>query len=117
MQFFTLPPMIDIQPEDKKFYITKPDKNFNPDRNRKIVEETIKKYEKMRLQKHHDYIDRIRERSDAVASYFRSRMADSNNPIDKYLGRKNLAYLQGRKILQRIKNINGKQILTLEESE
>lgn len=99
----------------EKFYVAKPDPGFDPDKARAVIDGTIRKYEAMRVKKGKEFTEQLRERADAVASYLKSRAADNNNPIESYLGRTNLARLQGQRILQKIKNVNGQQIITFEE--
>lgn len=108
--------MADISSEDRRFFVTKPDKDFSPERNKAVIAESIKKYERMRARKQKDYVEKIAERADAVVSYLRSRAIDSGTPIEKYLGKTNLAHFQGQKIIQKIRRLaNGKQIIELEE--
>jgi uncharacterized protein YbcC (UPF0753/DUF2309 family) len=87
----------------KKYFKHEGDPNFNPDRNKKVVEDTIRKAEKLRQQKHKEYVESIRERSEAVTSYLLSEHgARSNKSIEKYLGKQNLTYLRGEKIVETI---------------
>lgn len=99
----------------ERFYVVKPDPGFNPDKARAVIDGTIRKYEAMRRKKSQEFVEQLRERADAVATYLKSRAADNNNPIESYLGRTNLARLQGRRILQKLRNVNGHKIITFEE--
>lgn len=99
----------------EKFYVAKPDPGFNPDEARATIERTIRKNEERRRLKDKDFVDKLRERTDAVAWYLKSRAADSGNPIESYLGRSNLARLRGQRILQTLKNVNGRKVIALEE--
>jgi hypothetical protein len=59
-----------------------------------------------------EYRDQIAERSDAVATYLTSRIAEGNTPIEKYFGKKMMSHLRGEKILQILKGfytIGGKK--------
>lgn len=94
-----------IQPEDKKFVIVdNVDPYFSPKRNQSIIDSVIAKYEAKRAKQQKDFIDNLRERTDAVASYLKSRAADSNKPIEQYISRNELARLQGKKIIQKLQN-------------
>jgi hypothetical protein len=97
-----------------KFYVAKPDPDFNPERARAVIDGTIRKSEEARRRKRQQFAEGLGERSEAVASYLRSRSANTGNPIESYLGKRDLAHLQGRKILERIKNVNGQKIITFE---
>lgn len=95
---------MDIQKEDQKFFIEKGDPGFNPDRNKFIIDWTIKRAEEQKAARDKAFKDDIAERSDALATYFRSRAAESTStPIDKYFGKKTLAHLRGMKIAEVIK--------------
>lgn len=107
---------MDILKEDyERFYVAKPDPGFSPARNKMVVEQSIEKYERTRKLKAQEYQDKLAERSNAVVSYLRSKAIDSDTPIEKYLGRRNLAYYQGQKIIEKIKNVNGQRLITFEE--
>jgi hypothetical protein len=90
--------------DDKKFYLMTPDPGFSPERNKRIIQKTIEKYEQEKLKRMRLYKDKLGERTDAVATYLCSRAADSNKPIERYIGKKELAYLQGKKIMSIMKN-------------
>jgi len=92
-----------IQPIDRKFVVVdNVDPYFSPERNRRTMASVIKKYEKKRAQQMTDYIDKLRERTDAVATYFKSRAAESSKPIEQYISRHELARLQGKKIIEKM---------------
>lgn len=97
----------------EKFYVAKPDPSFNPDRNKFIIEDTIRKYEATVIRKQKEYRDKVGERADAVATYLKSRLVGS--PIEKYFGRRQLAELRGQKIIQKLKTLKGKQYVELIE--
>lgn len=105
-----------IDKSDFKYFVEDGDIGFNPERNKAIIEGTIKKYEKTVKAKRRSYEDKIMERSDALATYFRSRMAEGSTPVEKYFGKKALTHLRGQRILQRIKRLrDGARVITLEE--
>jgi ADP-dependent phosphofructokinase/glucokinase len=92
-----------IAPEDRKFVIVdNVDPYFSPTRNNKTVEDVIKKTEIIRARRIKDYQNEIAERSNVVASYLMSRAVDSGKPIERYVSRKELARLQGRKIIEKL---------------
>ena len=80
------------------------DENFNPERNKAIIAETIRKSteNKRKILKIEE--DRIRERVDAVTTYIYSRFAEGNMPIEKYFGKRYLAHLRGMKIADTLKS-------------
>jgi hypothetical protein len=93
----------DINPVDYK-YIEKPDKNFSPERNYRIVQETIVKAEKMQAQ-----LGKIRnnkdaqERIDVLSSYARYRMNKGDKKLDKYMGKEWMKRIYGEKLLEKIR--------------
>lgn len=89
---------------DKKYFKEEGDPGFSPARNKWVVENTIKKTEALIKSKRNEWDDKMGERSEAVASYLTSKAVDNNTPIEKYLGKRNLAYLRGQRILQRMVN-------------
>lgn len=93
----------------RKFFVEKGEPGFSPERNKAIVEKTIKKMDMMRLKKRKEFAEGVRERADAVDTYLRSRIAQGSTPIEKYFGKKWLAHLRGQKILRVLKtkyNVN-----------
>ena len=98
----------------KKFFIEKGDADFNPEHNKYVIEKTIRDNEKLIKQKKKTYAEQVRERADAVASYLKSKAADSGKPIEQYIGKRGLAYLQGRKIIQKLQTLkNGTKVITI----
>ena len=111
-----------------KYYVANPDSTFSPQRNKEIVEGTIEKYELKRKKQHNVFIESLKERVNATVSLFFSNKGICHrcpsgftglcphNTLERYFGRKYLAYLQGQRIIQKIKRLsNGQQIITLEE--
>lgn len=89
----------DLNPKDHKFIVDKPDDGFSPERNRAVIEYTIRKAEEMVIKKRKEYRDQLAERVDAVATYLTSdKMATS--PITHYFSKKYLAYLRGEAFIE-----------------
>jgi len=79
------------------------DPDFSPARNRAVVEKTIKKMDKMQKEKLKDYTNQIRDRSSAVASFFKHVNNGKHNNILKYFGKRELARLRGEDIANQLK--------------
>ena len=111
----------DINPLDKRFWPVDPDPDFNPERNRLVIERTIKKYEEQRARKQGDFVDKLKERTDAVASWLTSSHgAESMKPMDRYFSKRYLAHLRGQEIVKEIKGRLGlipKKISQIFDSE
>ncbi len=94
----------DINPKDKKFWPDSPDPGFDPERNRRTIENSIKKYEAMRAKRMKAFRNELSERSHAAAYYLTSRHgANGGNSPERYFGKRYLAYLQGKTIASRIR--------------
>jgi C-terminal processing protease CtpA/Prc len=97
----------DIKEEQKRddtlYFVEDGEAGFDPKWNKLVIERSIKKYEAMRKRKQKDYVESIRERSDAVATYLKSRAAESNRPVESYFSKRELAYLRGEKIVRKLK--------------
>lgn len=107
-----------IHKDDYKFFVEKGDPGFNPAHNTYVIEKTIQKYEAQREAKKRAYGEQVRERADAVATYLKSRWAESTTPIEKYFSRQELARLRGQKRVEKIRTLlNGKQYIEFEEVE
>jgi hypothetical protein len=89
-----------VSQADLKFFVEKGDPGFSPEHNKRVIDKTIKNYELMRHNKLKAWKDKVGERSDVVATYLHSRAAQSDVPIDKYISKKYMAYLQGKRIMQ-----------------
>lgn len=80
----------------QKYYIKNP-KNFSPERNKAIIDQTIKEYEDMRSKRMKGFYDDLGERIDAAASYL-MYLERGGSSAEKYFGKKELARLRGEKI-------------------
>lgn len=83
-----------LHPSDREFIITKPDADFSPERNKAVIEETIKKTRERVRSGYTGWRDKMGERVHAVASYLiHSNRKDT--PLEKYFTKQYLAYLRG----------------------
>lgn len=100
------------QQDYQKYYQDKHDDGFSPNRNKFIVEGTIRKYETNRLKKINLFTDSVRERANAISFWLKSRHgAESNNPIERYFTPKELAHLRGEEIINQLRMV-GKPTFT-----
>ncbi len=88
---------------DQKFYLEVPDEGFSPEKNKAIVENSIKKYELKRAKMKKEAVEFYRERADASASWLRVRSKGYNGGLDRYFGLNMLAHLRGDQILAELK--------------
>ena len=107
VRILNFPPMADVRndvaPEDRRFILDTPDKDFSPERNKAIIEQTIKDYEAMRAKKIKDRVEEYSERADAVVTYLKAlNQGGSSSNMERYFGKRNLAYLRGLEIKQKL---------------
>ena len=105
------------QEDQKRYFVEEGDPGFNPDRNKKIIADTIKKTEANHRKRQKQWEEKVMERSDAVASYLCSNAVQSGKPIEKYLGKRNLAYLRGKRIVQELQSNGMMRLFELPEGE
>ena len=92
---------MNVAKQDYRFILDKPEPGFNPERNKMVIENSIKKYEKIRAQKMKARREGVAERTDALAQYFTSPKFTST-PFGKYFGKKWMAHLRGEQIMDEI---------------
>lgn len=92
-----------IAREDWKYVPVDPDPNFDADRNRRIIERTMKKAEKRQKEKLKESEAATRSRTSAIATYLKSiQQGGKSSDISKYFGRKELARLRGESVLKEL---------------
>lgn len=100
-----------ILEKDRRFYQEKPEPGFSPERNERVISESIRRAQILQAQKDKKFMDDLGERAEAAEAYLRSRMGaasnDPENTIEKYLGKKNLAKLRGEKIVEELQVVSG----------
>ncbi len=93
----------------QKFHLEIPEPGFSPERNKLVVENSIKKYEANQLAKKKKFRDQTFERADAIATYFQVIRQGRRMDLRKFFTPKYLAYLRGEEIRQEyMANLNFK---------
>lgn len=88
-----------FDPLDKKFLPKTQEPGFSVAKNRWIINNTIKKYEKNRQKKMAEFTDKLKERTDAAATYLGGMMgAARSRSVESYFGKTYLAHLRGQDI-------------------
>lgn len=91
-----------IQKQDKRLFVDNP-KDFNPARNKAIVEETIRETTKL-FQDMRDAVDEdLRDRIDILGSYAKYRFNQGTKGFEDYAGKQLYRQVIGEKILQKVK--------------
>jgi hypothetical protein len=93
-----------ISKKDKKFVLDIPDEGFSPQRNRQVIENSIKKYEAKRAERMKAFREGISERAEAVTSFWHHVNQGKHNDIDRYFGPQMLAKLRGADIIDELRN-------------
>lgn len=97
--------MTKISQEDWKLVGVDPDPDFDPERNKRIIAETIRKNELLRARKEREGNEKVRERSSAVAQYLDDlNRGRTESSVTDYFGRHEMARLRGEEILGVIKS-------------
>jgi len=92
----------DIHPDDQRFIIKDP-VNFSAERNRAIIDETIRETER-KHRKMHEAIDAgLQERIEAVSYYGAYRFNKGSKSIKEYLGPKKWQEMVGEHLLEKIR--------------
>ena len=93
-----------ISPQDLKFVSVDPDTNFDPEHNKRVIEQVIEDNEKLVKTRVKDFEGKTKERHNAVATYLRSiSQGGKTTDYQKFFGRKYLAYLRGKEVMDNLK--------------
>lgn len=91
-----------MQPKDRKYFVMNP-KDFSPERNKAIIDETIKEttayFKKLEGALDNEVMNRI----DIVGSYGRYRFNRGHGSLKDYLGPRLYKQLIGEKLLSKVK--------------
>ena len=93
-----------IAPQDIKYVSVDPDPDFDPLHNMAVIEKTIKDNEQLVRTRNKEAEEGAKERINATAIYLRS-INQGGKTVDreKFFGKKYLAYLRGKEIMEQIK--------------
>jgi hypothetical protein len=83
-----------------------PDVEFSPEKNKFVIENSIRKYEAMIKARQDKFKDNLRERTDAVASYLKhvDKGGVGEKKIEKYFSEKMFNKLRGLEIVDELRN-------------
>lgn len=94
---------VQIQPKDFKYFKNDPD--FNPARNKAIIDETIKETEKFFADLHKLDDDESKKRIDIISSYGIYRFNKGTKDLKHFLGPKMYGELLGEKLRDKVRAI------------
>jgi len=93
----------DFNPLDRKFWPKNPEPGFSAQKNRRVIDEVIKAYDKQQQKKMKEFTGELRERTDAAASYLTGMGgAHRSRSIEKYFGKEYLMKLRGENIRNKL---------------
>ena len=88
----------------KQFWQERPDPDFSPERNKAVIASSIRKAEKHRAEMQRLQAEGLAERTNALATYVKARVdGRTHKTADDYFGRKEMARLAGKKVMQILK--------------
>lgn len=91
--------------DEKYLQILPEDPNFDPEHNKRVIEETIRATDEQIRRKEREHDEGYKERAKAVASYLKSISQGKSKPgIESYFGRRYLAYLKGKEAVSRMQD-------------
>lgn len=81
------------------------DADFDPEHNKRIIAEVDAWNDQMEERKEREFKEKIQERTNAVAQYLQNiTKGQGINNIQKYFGKRYLAYLRGEEIVRQLKS-------------
>jgi hypothetical protein len=100
-----------IAKQDYKFVPVDPDPSFDPEHNRRVIEETIKNSKILQERKRRESADKVGLRTQAVAQYLSSlNTGKTSSSVNEYFGRHEMARLRGEEIREVIRAKIGDEI-------
>lgn len=93
-----------ISKQDWGYVPVNPDPDFDPENNKRIINETIKKSKLLAKRKEREHLEKVAERNAAIAQYLKSiGSGKTNSKVTEYFGRREMARLRGEEILGAIR--------------
>ena len=96
-----------ISRKDWKYLEQKPygDENFDPEHNKRVIEEVDAWNDEMDRKRKREFKEKTQERVSAIAHYFTNvTQGKGVSGVDKYFGKRYLAYLRGEEIVRQLKS-------------
>ena len=95
-----------VHPKDQGFMeMWGEDPNFDPERNKRVIEKTIRDTEANIRAKGREHKDAYRERANAMLRYLQNiKQGPGETNIERYFGKKHLNYLKGKEVADRVRD-------------
>jgi len=99
-----------VHEKDIKFVPVDGDPDFDLEHNKRVVAETIRKSERAYRERQREFNEGIKERADLAGQYLKSlNKGGSTSDVTKYFGKRYLAYLRGKEVVEMLKSHYGKK--------
>jgi vacuolar-type H+-ATPase subunit I/STV1 len=93
-----------VNPADYRMVPVDADPDFDPKRNQEVIDYTIKKSEELQRKKQREFGDKVKERTEAMSTYFEAlKMGNTTSDYKKYFGKDYLSYLKGYELIDKLK--------------
>lgn len=94
---------IDLAKRDRaKYFLPEGDEGYVKKHNDFVINDAIKKYDAMQREKLRTAVEGYGERADAVVHYLKAIDRGKEKNVNRYFGKKYLAYLRGEEIRQQL---------------
>ena len=94
----------------QRFFKEGGDVGFSPEKNKAVIEETIKHNNQLFSHRYMTYNEKLRERVHATAWYISWLNSGKGNKAEQYFGKRELARLRGIEVANEMKNITRLQV-------
>ena len=113
IEFDSQPQHMDkVARQDWKFVSVDPDPNFNPQHNRRVIDEVIKESEILARKRKREFAEGIGERASALATFISSvNLGGRSESAEKYFGKEFLDHLKGKDKLAEKQSKDGLTVL------
>ena len=93
-----------VNPIDWSLTPVNPDPNFNPEHNRRVIDEVVRKNQLNAKRKERESQEGTKERVSAITTYLKSLASGkTRSDVMRYFGKQEIARLRGTEILNRLK--------------
>ncbi|MEK9207285.1 MAG: hypothetical protein AAB922_02305 [Patescibacteria group bacterium] len=93
-----------VNPIDWSLTPVDPDPNFDPEHNRRVIDEVVRKNRLVAKRKERESQEGTKERVNAITTYLKSLSSGrTKSDVVRYFGKQEIARLRGTEILNRLK--------------
>lgn len=94
----------DINPDNLRMYVEKPDKDFSEDRNYRVINNVLEENDKMQNQLSEKVKESAGERADILASFAKYKLdLGGEKKVEQYLGKSWMTKIYGERLIEKIR--------------